>query len=216
MRQSFSPISKREESYFGPADEDWLLALEYRQTGDEKPMANYLYVDNSNVWIEGMRVAAVASGLAKDIGEAIEKNISDYGWKMDFGRLHEFAGGDDIGRAVLFGSRPPSNDSLWAVAEAKGFEVVVYDRSASNREKKIDTDITANIVADSYRLMKAGEDEITLVAGDKDYVPATKNIAPGLKFEVVFWDHVARELRTAASKFVSLNPYLEHLRLKAK
>ena len=30
-------------------------------------MANFLYVDNSNVWIEGMHVAAVKSGMAPDI-----------------------------------------------------------------------------------------------------------------------------------------------------
>ena len=30
-------------------------------------MANYLYVDNSNVWIEGKRVSAVAKGYAPDI-----------------------------------------------------------------------------------------------------------------------------------------------------
>jgi hypothetical protein len=28
-------------------------------------MANFLYVDNSSVWIEGMHVAGVASGLVR-------------------------------------------------------------------------------------------------------------------------------------------------------
>jgi hypothetical protein len=30
-------------------------------------VANFLYVDNSNVWIEGMHVAPVATGIAPDI-----------------------------------------------------------------------------------------------------------------------------------------------------
>jgi hypothetical protein len=62
---------------------------------------NFLYVDNSNVRIEEMHVAAVRSRLALDISSAQEHKICDYGWKMDFGRLLEFAGGkrEEVGRA---------------------------------------------------------------------------------------------------------------------
>jgi uncharacterized LabA/DUF88 family protein len=174
---------------------------------------NYLYVDNSNVWIEGMHVAAVAHGLAPDIWSAMEQKICDHSWKIDFGRLYEFAGGDRsaVGRAVLYGSRPPPNDSVWEIAKRKGFEVVVHDRNVRNKEKKIDTNIATDVVADSYELMKA-DDEITLVAGDADYVPTVQRVRKrGLKFTIVFWDHGARELREAASEFISLNQYLEHL-----
>jgi hypothetical protein len=71
-------------------------------------MANFLYVDNSNVWIEGMHASAVAKGVAPDIWTAMEHRICDYDWKLDFGRLYEFAGGaaSDVGRAVLYGSSP--------------------------------------------------------------------------------------------------------------
>jgi len=58
-------------------------------------MANYLYVDNSNVWIEGMHVAAVMSKKAKTLKEAHEKHLTEP-WKMDFGQLFEFAGGGKI------------------------------------------------------------------------------------------------------------------------
>jgi uncharacterized LabA/DUF88 family protein len=133
-------------------------------------MANYLYVDNSNVWIEGMHVAAVANGHAPSIWEALANRICGYNWKMDFGKLYEFAGGDkkDVGRAVLYGSRPPANDSLWSIAKSKGFEVVVYDRNLQNREKKVDTSIAADMIADSYELMDPKKDEVTLVSGDRD------------------------------------------------
>ncbi len=39
-------------------------------------MANFLYVDNSNIWIEGMHVAAVADGLAPNIWVAQEERIT--------------------------------------------------------------------------------------------------------------------------------------------
>ena len=65
-------------------------------------MPNFLYVDNSNVWIEGMHVAAVAAGTAPDIWTAQQGRITAP-WSFDFGRLFYFAGGekDDVGRAVV-------------------------------------------------------------------------------------------------------------------
>jgi uncharacterized LabA/DUF88 family protein len=179
-------------------------------------MANLLYVDNSNVWIEGMHVAAYQRGHAPDIWAAVQNKICDYTWAIDFGRLFEFAGGDrkEVKKAALFGSRPPKNDSLWAAAEKNGFEVRVYDRNVADREKKIDTDIVATIITDSYEILTAG-DEITLVAGDSDYVPAIERLkVRKIPVHVVFWGHAARELRDAATKFVNLDPYLEHLALK--
>lgn len=176
-------------------------------------MANYCYIDNSNVWIEGMRVSAVKKGLAPDIWAACDNRITDYDWQIDFGRLFGFAAGEVVGRAVLFGSRPPNNDSLWAVAVSKGFEVIVHDRNAQNKEKKIDTQITAEMIDDSYRLMQEG-DTITLVSGDSDYVPGIEKLkSRGFHVDVCFWDHASHEIREVASRFVSLNRYLAHLNL---
>ncbi len=177
---------------------------------------NYLYVDNSNVWIEGMHVSAVQAGLAPDIWTAQSEKICDFGWKIDFGRLYDFAGGQasKVGRAALFGSRPPSNDSLWARAREKGFEPIIYDRNVRNREKMVDTSISTEIVANSYERLDVSRDEVTLVAGDSDFVPTVENLrARGFTFTVMFWDHASRELREAATSFVALDPYLGYLGL---
>jgi uncharacterized LabA/DUF88 family protein len=177
-------------------------------------VSNYLYVDNSNVWIEGMHVSAVVTGIAPDIWTAQDQKIFDQGWKLDFGRLYEFAGGQasEVGRAVLFGSRPPPNDSLWATAKARGFEPIVYDRNSRNREKKVDNSISTEMMSDSYERMTVGSDEFTLVAGDSDYVPTIENLRRrGFTVNVMFWDHAARELREAATKFVPMNGYLGYL-----
>jgi len=179
-------------------------------------VANFLYVDNSNVWIEGMHVAAVAHGMAPNIFSAQDNKITDHGWKLDFGKLLQFAGGKraDIGRAVLYGSRPPPNDSLWAAAERRGFEVVVHDRSLKGTEKKVDTNIATDIVYDALKVMNPKEDEITLVAGDSDYVPTVEKLTnDGYRFYIVFWDHAARELKDVCTQFTSLDPHLEYLRL---
>lgn len=181
-------------------------------------MANLLYVDNSNVWIEGMHVAAVKQGMAKDVRTAQKGKICDYGWKIDFGKLFEFAGGEkgEVKRAALFGSRPPPNDSVWDAAKRKGFDVHVYDRNVANKEKKIDTDIVATMMEDSYELVDPSSDEMTLVAGDADYVPVIEKLKRRkIAVHVVFWAHAAKELREAASKFIALDLYLEHLRMEA-
>ena len=175
----------------------------------------YVYVDNSNVFIEGRRVSAVSKGMAHDIVEAMQYGILDHTYNMDFGKLHQFVAGTDnaeIARAALFGSRPPPNDSIWTYAKRAGFEVVLTDRNVRNKEKKVDTGITTAMVKDAYKFVDSKNDVITLVAGDGDFVPAIETLrGDGFTVELVFWDHVSKELKKASSKFISLNKHLTHL-----
>ena len=114
----------------------------------------------------------------------------------------------------MFGSRPPPNDSIWAIAKKVGFELHLEDRNAANKEKKIDTGIVTLMMRDAYKNATAGQDTFVLVAGDGDYVPTITALrGDGFTVEVVFWDHAGKELRATASKFVSLNQFLDHLRL---
>lgn len=180
-------------------------------------MADYIYVDNSNLYIEGRRVSAVAQGIAGDIYEAMNSGILDHGYTISFGKLHEFLTGNDLSkikRAALFGSRPPPNDSIWRHAERAGFELHLEDRNFANKEKKIDTGIATLITKDAYKHGKPDEDLFVLVAGDRDYVPTINELrADGYKVEVLFWNHAAQELKDAASRFVPLDQHLEHLRI---
>jgi uncharacterized LabA/DUF88 family protein len=180
-------------------------------------MADYIYVDNSNLYIEGKRVSAVKKGLAMNIYDAMNNRILDFGYSMSFGRLHEFVAGKDssqIARAVLFGSRPPPNDSIWKFAERAGFELVLEDRNVANKEKKIDTGIVSAMVKDAYKKVNPEKDVLVLVAGDADFVPAVRDLVEDhFRVEVVFWDHVSRELRETCTKFISLNEHLDYLAL---
>ncbi len=147
-----------------------------------------------------------------DIYEAMNNRILDNEYRLDFGALHNFTAGNDpkkIARAVLFGSRPPKNDSLWDIARNCGFEVVVEDRSVQNKEKKIDTGIVAHMTRDAYKSVNKDSDVLTLVAGDKDFVPGIELLVnDGFSVEVVFWNHAAEELKNICTRFVSLNQYL--------
>jgi uncharacterized LabA/DUF88 family protein len=151
--------------------------------------------------------------MAPDMGTAQVEKIVDYDWKLDFGKLYEVAGGETVGRAVMYGSKPPANDSLWRAAEHQGFEVIVFDRNANNREKKIDTQIATDIVSDSYQWMDLErQDEVRLVAGDGDYVPVIENLRErGFDCIVVFWSHASRELKEAATEFIELDQHLAEL-----
>lgn len=134
-------------------------------------------------------------------------NICDNAWVLDFGFLFDFTVGSpkEKGRAVLFGSKPPENDSLWNAVRAQSWEVVLHERNVKNREKRIDVHIATDIACDSYDLMKPGQDAITLVAGDGDYLPTIERIRKrGFQFDVIFWDHASGDLKAAASTVTSL------------
>jgi len=181
-------------------------------------MAELVYVDNSNVFIEGKRAKAVESGLAMNIYDAMTNRILEQSYQIDFGKLYTFIAGTDknkIKRCMLFGSKPPSSDTIWNIARRIGFEVVTEERNIANKEKKIDTGIVAAITKDAYTITDKAMDTITLVAGDADFVPSVRMLVEdGFTVEVVFWRHVAQELKGVCSKFIDLNPSLDHLSYK--
>ena len=90
--------------------------------------------------------------------------------------------------------------------------VITYDRNIVNAEKKIDTDIVATMIEDSYEVLQAG-DEVTLVSGDSDYVPAIEKLKRrGIPVHIVFWKHASREIKEAATSFIELDQWLEYLK----
>lgn len=179
----------------------------------------FVYVDNSNIWIEGMRVSAVNEGLVSSVEESIDLDIKDVSWKYDFGKLYALAcpANEQIGRSILYGSRPPENDSLWDMAREAEFEVNVFDRNASNREKKVDTGLTTVMVTDAYEHMKPRLPDVTavLVGGDGDFVPPVEAIkALGIKVRVVAWRHsTSHELIASADDFIDLAEHFEQITL---
>lgn len=179
-------------------------------------MVDWIYVDNSNVFIEGKRVSAVKQGIVPNIYDALQQSILDNAYRLSFGKLYQFVAGNDrseTARAMLFGSRPPENDAIWDLAKKAGWEVVTHDRNFANREKKIDTGIVAAMMRDAYRNAATG-DIFTIVSGDNDYVPAVEQLrADGFQVDVVFWEHAGKELREVASRFISLDAHLDALRV---
>jgi len=74
--------------------------------------------------------------------------------------------------------------------------------------------IGVTIIEDSFTLIQdKQEDEMILIAGDSDYVPAVEAVVRrGIQFSVWFWEHASRELKEAATSFVPLDPYIDKMR----
>lgn len=176
-------------------------------------MKNYTYVDNSNVYIEGSRLSAVNNGMVRDIFEAMNNCVVDSSWQLDYGKLHTFLCGNnknEIGGAKLWGSPPPS-DTFWEMVRRKGFQVKTYEKS-HGKEKKVDVAIAHQMTKDAYTVIDRRNDELTLVAGDKDFVPVVADlVAEGYKVQVAFWGHGALELRQVATSFLNLDNFHSYL-----
>lgn len=171
-------------------------------------MSYYIFVDNSNVWIEGKFYSAVKKGYAANIYDAHEKGIQDNSWTFDFGKLLFELSGNQISSvkaAILFGSKPTDKDSLWDAMRQAGFTVQNIDRNIANKEKKIDTGIVAAILETLYTKSSSG-DIFVLAMGDSDYVPVLEKLSKmNVKSVVAFWDNASGELKKSADEFLSLN-----------
>ncbi len=101
-----------------------------------------ILVDNSNVFIEGQKFSAHKKGQMR--GPTDSRDPQDPSWRIDFGDLLDFmAEGRNIIAAILVGSEPPANDSVWNAAKRQGFEVLTYQRGYKGEEKEVDTEIVA-------------------------------------------------------------------------
>jgi uncharacterized LabA/DUF88 family protein len=95
-------------------------------------------------------------------------------WRLDFGKLLDFlAEGRPIIAAILVGSTPPSNDSVWTAAEQNGFKIITHDRGGySGQEKAVDTEIVAQgteIICD-----QRAPGIVVLASGDRDFLPLVR------------------------------------------
>lgn len=125
-------------------------------------------VDNSNLYIEGQKYSAVL----KRQGPATpgDRQPCDPSWRLDFGGLlTSLAAGREIETAILVGSRPPANDGVWRAAEQHGFQVTVFDRDMSGKEKCVDTELVAR---GTEIICSASSPHILVIAsGDRDFIP---------------------------------------------
>lgn len=162
------------------------------------PDKAYVFVDNSNVWIEGKKI----SGRGRK--PAVPSN---YRYRIEYGKLlqHVLDGRELAAVPKLYGSEPPPNDSVWNVIKGQGFDVKVFKRNIFNREKGVDMRMGLDI----GRLVLTEQEKATvvIVAGDADFVQVVEDAhAAHWKIEAWYWSNAAGDLKKVVDRFESLNP----------
>lgn len=141
-----------------------------------------VYLDNSNIFINAQEFSARKYGLLV---------AQDPRCRVDMGKLFSFAqNGRIVLQARLYGSEPPALDTVWDSIRKKQIEVSVSPRSIWNdREKQIDTNLTADAVEDiiNYKEYASHKDSAVIIfSGDKDMVSTVRK-AKHYKWNVEIW-----------------------------
>ena len=170
----------------------------------------HLFVDNSNVLLEGRR----QSQQKKKNAPRLSKFLDD-SYHVDWGKfLYLVLDKDQRGLAnlpILYGSRPPPDDSVWERIRNDGFDAKVFDRNIRNKEKGVDMEMGMDIA----ELINSGTapGTILMAAGDADYLPAIRRAqSKGWTVEAWFWGNAAQDVKKTANRFGLLDPHLEFLR----
>lgn len=150
----------------------------------------HIYIDNSNVYIEGGKVHSSASD---------ESPTVDLSWRYSVRNLRNvllnksdlsIGPVEDISiHTNLYGSEPPPDD-VWKAMRSQDVTIHKFERSTwTNKEKQVDTKMVADIVeqATSDRIYGI-RSEFIIVSGDADLLPAVKMVCKnGFRAHVWSW-----------------------------
>ncbi|MZP29775.1 NYN domain-containing protein [Heliobacterium undosum] len=159
------------------------------------------------MWIEGQRLSAIKKGYA-DTGI-----VFDTQWVYDFEALLYVVADGEYVRAKLYASEAPgSGRQMWGMAEKSRYAVELIPRSAANKEKAVDTKMIWDVAWD-MKGRSPNHNKVTIVAGDKDFLPAVEGLREaGFFVTVASWEHSASgQLKRRASRFICLDDFFHAL-----
>ncbi|MEW5788282.1 MAG: NYN domain-containing protein [Pseudomonadota bacterium] len=169
----------------------------------------HLFVDNSNVKIEGGRLS-----YAKRSNGGKRCPQIDGTYEVDWGKfLHlvKSRGNRLLAQVpILYGSRPPPDDTVWQEIRSEGFDVRLFDRNIRDKEKGVDMEMGMDVVERLFEV--TAPETLVIAAGDADFkgmIDRAKKKGWGV--EVWFWGNAAQDMQTAAT-FVDLDKAFDYLR----
>jgi hypothetical protein len=187
------------------------------QIPSDADLTTYLYVDASNVYLEGQRLSTLRrSNLSAFSGNLTEVPL-DLEWRLDYGRLRELLCGAHCHTGALkaYGSES-ENAGFWNRIADLGFETTTFERRKYSGERMVDAAIAHAITKDAYTRIDPKSAEIVLVTGDQDFCPVVAGLVrDGFNLCVAFWSHASRELQAVASSFFPLDHYFDFLTLRS-
>ena len=161
-----------------------------RQQDEEEEMV-FVYMDNSNTWIEAKKLLG-------------SKGQEDHRVRIDVGELLKVvAKGRHVAEANLYGSEPPPLDTVWDKMREKGWNVISHKRSRiTDKEKQVDTQLVTDATIKACKT-KPSNNTIIFISGDVDMKPAIEAIIKeGWKVEVFMWNHaLSNELKKLPREF---------------
>ncbi|CAG8844187.1 34683_t:CDS:2, partial [Gigaspora margarita] len=143
----------------------------------------YIFVDNSDVFIEGKYAIAELENLGTFDNKRHSPCFNQF--RIDNGKLlATIQGNRKLGdEPVIVGSRPLPNDSLWMSVREQGYDAMVYDRNIENH-----TDVVLAHSIDEVIFTKS-PGILALVSGDSDYDPiVTTALKCNWIVETWFWN----------------------------
>ena len=153
-------------------------------------MTTYIYIDSTDAFVEGQRLAAVKAGMAFDIHEATRREIFDFGYTLDFNNLAALLGDND----------------------AKVFET----RNSDMQREASDVGILVpEVMVDALTRLDKTADKIVLVGGDAYELLVHRLAELGFTVDVAFWSHAAGALKPICANFIELDSHFDQLALDA-
>lgn len=154
----------------------------------------WIFVDDSNIWIEAMKFQCREKGF---------KTSQDHRVRINIGKLTDLIAGDrQVQQGILYGSEPPPVDTVWDKIRAKGWQVERQRRSRiTGKEKKVDTKLVADVTRTAITTPVHERTTIVLVTGDADIIPALEEIIKEdeWKIEVYMWRQgIAKDIKVFA------------------
>jgi hypothetical protein len=170
-----------------------------------------LYVDNSNIFIEGQRIAETVIGEDGHSFRIYFKNFIDLA-----------TSGRELREVVWGGSIPPQNDSLWKHLRGIGVKPDLIPRSASGENGTVDSWIQLKM----HRHARKYQDQpgtMVVATGDGKGYDAEDGflydlegfLERGWRIEVMSWGHCChkklKEFAERHGRFVALDAYYRQI-----
>lgn len=165
------------------------------QLADGNMPGIWIFVDDSNLWIEAKKLQGRRKGF---------KTSEDHRLRIDVGKLADIIAGDRPAQGFLYGSEPPPVDTVWKKIRSKGWKVDTRHRSTiTGKEKEVDTILVADVTEIAIETPVDERTTIVIVSGDADVIPALDKVIKReqWKIEVYMWSHaIANKLTKFALK----------------
>ena len=174
----------------------------------------HLFVDNSNVKIEGARLAHAKRTNYGQRGTQVD-NVYEIDWGKFLYLVKSRGGARMMAQLpVLYGSRPPPDDTVWQQIRSEGFDVKLFDRNIRDKEKGVDMEMGMDVIERMYEHPEP--ETLVIAAGDADFVGMVER-AKKRKWnvEVWFWGNASHDMKDAAT-FVDLDKAFEYLQKGGK